>query len=79
MGIKMVLLGEGFDEIFGGYLYFYKVLNVKEFYEEMVCKFDCLYMFDCVCVNKVILVWGVEVCVLFLDKNFIDVVMCLNL
>lgn len=79
MGIKMVFFGEGFDEVFGGYLYFYKVLNVKELYEEMVCKLQVLYMYDCVCVNKVMFVWGVEVCVLFLDKKFFDVVMCINL
>lgn len=79
MGIKMVFFGEGVDEIFGGYFYFYKVLNVKEFYEEIVCKLLVLNLFDCVCVNKLLVVWGVEGCVFFLDKEFIDVVMCFNL
>lgn len=75
MGVKMVFFGEGLDELFGGYLYFYKVLLVEVFYEEIVCKFDVLYSYDCLCVNKVMMVWGVEVCVLFLDLEFIDVVM----
>lgn len=78
MGVKMVLFGEGSDEIFGGYLYFYKVLNVCEFYEELVCKFDVFNNYDCLCVNKLMMVWGVELCVLFLDCEFFDVVMCID-
>lgn len=78
MGVKMVFFGEGSDEIFGGYLYFYKVLDVCEFYDELVCKFDVLYNYDCLCVNKLMMVWGVESWVLFLDCEFFDVVMCFD-
>ncbi|MCP3428658.1 asparagine synthase B [Opacimonas viscosa] len=78
MGIKMVLSGEGADEIFGGYLYFHKAPNAKEFHEETVRKLDRLHMFDCARANKSTSAWGVEARVPFLDKNFIDVAMRLN-
>jgi asparagine synthase (glutamine-hydrolysing) len=78
MGIKMVLSGEGADEIFGGYLYFHKAPNAREFHEETVRKLDRLHMFDCARANKATSAWGVEARVPFLDKNFIDVAMRLN-
>ena len=78
MGIKMVLSGEGSDEIFGGYLYFHNAPNAKEFHEETVRKLDRLHMFDCARANKATSAWGVEARVPFLDKNFIDVAMRLN-
>jgi asparagine synthase (glutamine-hydrolysing) len=78
MGIIMVLSGEGADEIFGGYLYFHKAPNAKEFHEETVRKLDRLHMFDCARANKATSAWGVEARVPFLDKNFIDVAMRLN-
>ncbi|QJR79886.1 asparagine synthase B [Alteromonas pelagimontana] len=78
MGIKMVLSGEGADEIFGGYLYFHKAPNAKEFHEETVRKLDRLHMFDCARANKATCAWGVEARVPFLDKNFMDVAMRLN-
>jgi asparagine synthase (glutamine-hydrolysing) len=78
MGIKMVLSGEGSDEIFGGYLYFHKAPNAKEFHEETVRKLDRLHMFDCARANKATAAWGVEARVPFLDKAFIDVAMRLN-
>ncbi len=78
MGIKMVLSGEGSDEIFGGYLYFHKAPNAKEFHEETVRKLARLHMFDCARANKATSAWGVEARVPFLDKNFIDVAMRLN-
>lgn len=78
MGIKMVLSGEGADEIFGGYLYFHKAPNAKEFHEETVRKLDRLHMFDCARANKSTSAWGVEARVPFLDKEFIDVAMRLN-
>lgn len=78
MGIKMVLSGEGSDEIFGGYLYFHKAPNAKEFHEETVRKLDRLHMFDCARANKATSAWGVEARVPFLDKNFMDVAMRLN-
>ncbi|MCY7297014.1 asparagine synthase B [Alteromonas sp. a30] len=78
MGIKMVLSGEGSDEIFGGYLYFHKAPNAKEFHEETVRKLDRLHMFDCARANKATCAWGVEARVPFLDKEFIDVAMRLN-
>ncbi|MEW9798146.1 asparagine synthase B [Alteromonas sp. CYL-A6] len=78
MGIKMVLSGEGSDEIFGGYLYFHKAPNAKEFHEETVRKLDRLHMFDCARANKATSAWGVEARVPFLDKHFLDVAMRLN-
>ncbi len=78
MGIKMVLSGEGADEIFGGYLYFHKAPNAKEFHEETVRKIDKLHMYDCLRANKSLAAWGIEGRVPFLDKEFMDVAMSLN-
>lgn len=78
MGIKMVLSGEGADEVFGGYLYFHKAPNAKEFHEETIRKLDRLHMFDCARANKSMSAWGVEARVPFLDKAFLDVAMNLN-
>ena len=78
LGIKMVLSGEGADEIFGGYLYFHKAPNAKEFHEETVRKLDKLHMYDCLRANKSLMAWGIEGRVPFLDKEFIDVAMRLN-
>ncbi|NVJ89257.1 MAG: asparagine synthase B [Flavobacteriaceae bacterium] len=78
MGIKMVLSGEGADEIFGGYLYFHKAPNAKEFHDETVRKMDKLHMYDCLRANKSLMAWGIEGRVPFLDKEFIDVAMRLN-
>jgi len=78
MGIKMVLSGEGADEIFGGYLYFHKAPNAKEFHQETVRKIDRLHMFDCLRANKSMSAWGVEARVPFLDKQFIDTAMCID-
>lgn len=78
MGIKMVLSGEGADEIFGGYLYFHKAPNAQEFHEELVRKLGALHMFDCLRANKAMSAWGVEARVPFLDKTFMDVAMRTN-
>ncbi|WP_286235764.1 asparagine synthase B [Thalassotalea sediminis] len=78
MGIKMVLSGEGADEIFGGYLYFHKAPNAQEFHEELLRKLDKLHMFDCLRANKSMSAWGVEARVPFLDKTFMDVAMRIN-
>jgi len=78
MGIKMVLSGEGADEMFGGYLYFHKAPNAQEFHEETVRKLKALYMYDNLRANKSMAAWGVEARVPFLDKDFLDVVMRLN-
>jgi len=78
MGIKMVLSGEGADEIFGGYLYFHKAPNAQEFHEELLRKLDKLHMFDCLRANKSMSAWGIEARVPFLDKNFMDVAMRIN-
>ena len=78
MGIKMVLSGEGADEIFGGYLYFHKAPNAQAFHEETVRKLSKLYLYDCLRANKSLSAWGVEGRVPFLDKEFLDVAMRLN-
>ena len=78
MGIKMVLSGEGADEIFGGYLYFHKAPSAKDFHEETVRKLDKLYLYDCLRANKSLSAWGVEGRVPFLDKEFLDVAMRTN-
>ena len=78
MGIKMVLSGEGSDELFGGYLYFHKAPDSKEFHEELVRKMSKLHLYDCLRANKSLMAWGVEGRVPFLDKDFIDIAMGLN-
>jgi asparagine synthase (glutamine-hydrolysing) len=78
MGIKMVLSGEGADELFGGYLYFHKAPNAQAFHEELVRKLDKLHLFDCLRANKSMAAWGLEARVPFLDKEFIDVAMRIN-
>ena len=78
MGIKMVLSGEGADEIFGGYLYFHKAPTAKDFHDETVRKLSKLYMYDCLRANKSLSAWGVEGRVPFLDKEFLDVAMRTN-
>ena len=78
MGIKMVLSGEGADEIFGGYLYFHKAPTPKEFHTETVRKLGKLYLYDCLRANKALSAWGVEGRVPFLDKEFLDIAMRIN-
>ncbi len=78
MGIKMVLSGEGADEVFGGYLYFHKAPNAQEFHEETIRKLKRLHMFDCARANKAMSAWGIEARVPFLDKDFLDVAMSIN-
>lgn len=78
MGIKMVLSGEGADEVFGGYLYFHKAPNARAFHEETIRKISKLYLYDCLRANKSLSAWGVEGRVPFLDKEFLDVAMRLN-
>ncbi len=78
MGIKMVLSGEGSDEIFGGYLYFHKAPSAQHFHEETVRKVGKLHLYDCLRANKSMAAWGVETRVPFLDKEFMDVAMRLN-
>lgn len=78
MGIKMVLSGEGADEIFGGYLYFHKAPNARAFHEETVRKLSKLHLYDCLRANKSLAAWGVEGRVPFLDKEFLDVAMQLD-
>ncbi|GIU30456.1 asparagine synthase B [Shewanella colwelliana] len=78
MGIKMVLSGEGADELFGGYLYFHKAPNAQAFHEELVRKLDKLHLFDCLRANKAMAAWGLEARVPFLDKAFIDTAMRIN-
>ena len=77
-GIKMVLSGEGADELFGGYLYFHKAPSAKEFHKETVRKLDKLHQYDCLRANKSLAAWGIEGRVPFLDKEFIDVAMRIN-
>lgn len=78
MGIKMVLSGEGADEVFGGYLYFHKAPNGKELHNETLRKLERLHMFDCLRANKSMSAWGVEARVPFLDKAFLDAAMSIN-
>ena len=78
MGVKMVLSGEGADELFGGYLYFHKAPNAEEFHKETVRKLEKLHMYDCLRANKSLASWGIEGRVPFLDKEFIDVAMRIN-
>ncbi len=78
LGVKMVLSGEGADEIFGGYLYFHKAPSAKDFHEETVRKLDKLHMYDCLRANKSLAAWGIEGRVPFLDKEFMDVAMSIN-
>jgi len=78
MGIKMVLSGEGADEVFGGYLYFHKAPDARAFHEETVRKLSKLYLYDCLRANKSLSAWGVEGRVPFLDKEFLDVAMRLD-
>jgi len=78
MGIKMVLSGEGADELFGGYLYFHKAPNAQEFHEETVRKLSKLHQYDCLRANKSLAAWGIEGRVPFLDKEFMDVAMRIN-
>ena len=75
MGVKMVLSGEGSDEIFGGYLYFHRAPDARQFHEELVRKLDALHTFDCLRANKSMMAWGVEPRVPFLDREFLDVAM----
>ena len=75
MGVKMVLSGEGSDEVFGGYLYFHKAPNAREFHEELIRKLDALNNYDCLRANKSMMAWGVEPRVPFLDREFLDVAM----
>ncbi len=78
MGIKMVLSGEGADEIFGGYLYFHKAPDARELHEETVRKLDQLHLFDCLRANKSMAAWGIEARVPFLDREFLDVAMAFD-
>lgn len=78
MGVKMVLSGEGSDEIFGGYLYFHKAPDAKSLHEETVRKLDKLHLYDCLRANKTLSAWGVEGRVPFLDKEFMDIAMRIN-
>ena len=78
LGIKMVLSGEGADELFGGYLYFHKAPSPKEFHEETVRKLNKLHQYDCLRANKSLAAWGIEGRVPFLDKEFIDIAMRIN-
>lgn len=78
MGVKMVLSGEGADEIFGGYLYFHKAPDAREFHEETVRKLEQLHLYDCLRANKSLAAWGVEARVPFLDREFLDVAMAFD-
>ena len=78
MGIKMVLSGEGADEVFGGYLYFHKAPDARAFHEETVRKLDQLYKYDCLRANKSMAAWGIEARVPFLDREFLDVAMSID-
>jgi asparagine synthase (glutamine-hydrolysing) len=78
MGVKMVLSGEGSDEIFGGYLYFHKAPSAQAFHDETVRKLDALHFYDCNRANKAMAAWGVEARVPFLDLEFIEVAMSID-
>lgn len=78
MGVKMVLSGEGSDEVFGGYLYFHKAPDAREFHAELVRKLDALHQYDCLRANKSMMAWGVEPRVPFLDREFLDVAMAFD-
>ena len=78
MGIKMVLSGEGADEVFGGYLYFHKAPGAQEFHEETIRKLDLLHKYDCLRANKTAAAWGVEIRVPFLDREFLDIAMAFD-
>lgn len=78
LGVKMVLSGEGSDEIFGGYLYFHKAPNREEFHHELVRKIKALHLYDCQRANKSTSAWGLEARVPFLDKEFMDVAMMID-
>ena len=78
MGIKMLLSGEGSDEIFGGYLYFHKAPNPTEFFKETVRKLKALHLYDCLRANKSTCAWGLEVRVPFLDRDFLDLAMAID-
>lgn len=78
MGVKMVLSGEGSDEIFGGYLYFHKAPDARQFHEELIRKLDALNNYDCLRANKSMMAWGVEPRVPFLDRQFMDVAMAFD-
>ncbi len=78
MGIKMVLSGEGADEVFGGYLYFHKAPNARELHDETVRKLDLLYKYDCLRANKTMAAWGIEVRVPYLDRDFLDTAMAFD-
>lgn len=78
MGVKMVLSGEGADEIFGGYLYFHKAPDARAFHEETVRKLDALHLYDCLRANKAMMAWGVEARVPFLDLAFLDLAMSMD-
>ncbi|MBI5502084.1 MAG: asparagine synthase B [Deltaproteobacteria bacterium] len=78
MGVKMVLSGEGSDEIFGGYLYFHKAPDARAFHDETVRKLDALHLFDCLRANKAMMAWGVEARVPFLDLEFLDLAMSMD-
>lgn len=78
LGVKMVLSGEGADEIFGGYLYFHRAPDPRALHEETVRKLDRLHQFDCLRANKATAAWGVEARVPFLDKEFLDVAMSID-
>lgn len=78
MGVKMVLSGEGSDEVFGGYLYFHKAPSAQEFHDETIRKLDALHLYDCLRANKAMMAWGVEPRVPFLDREFLDVAMSMD-
>lgn len=78
LGVKMVLSGEGSDEIFGGYLYFHKAPNKEEFHHELVRKIKALHLYDCQRANKSTSAWGLEARVPFLDKEFMEVAMAID-